>query len=91
MEGNENKMTIREAVECTIRDLGAIPVPIGLIDVVAIPIATAIQNLKNICAAWDAEEAKKNGNSLADDINEAIQEAVRMEEVNDEHEGDAGK
>ena len=107
-ENNNQTMTVRQAVENIIRDLGNIPVPISQMESVGFPIARSIQNLKSICAAWDAEEANacKSGNSgkgLNDEINAAIQEAVRMEEVKGEPEikleivpeedqkGDAGK
>lgn len=85
-ESSNKPMTVRAAVESIIKDLGEIPVPISQMESVGFPIARSIQNLKIICAAWDAEEAKKNGNSLADNINEAIQEAVKLEEVKEERE-----
>ena len=95
-ENNNQTITVRQAVENIIRDLGNIPVPISQMESVGFPIARSIQNLKSVCAAWDAEEANacKNGNSgegLKDEINAAIQEAVRIEEIKEKPEGDVGR
>jgi hypothetical protein len=86
MNTNENRtMTVRDAVESIIKDLGEIPVPISHMETVGFPIARSIQNLKIICAAWDAEEAEKRGKenaggNLNDEINAVVQEAVRQEQ-----------
>lgn len=56
-EQNNQTMSVRQAVENIILDLGNIPVPISQMESVGFPIARSIQNLKSICAAWDAEEA----------------------------------
>ena len=82
-ENNNQTMTVRQAVENIIRDLGNIPVPISQMESVGFPIARSIQNLKSICAAWDAEEAEKRGKenaggNLNDEINSAVQEVVRQ-------------
>ena len=58
-ENSNNTMTVRDAVESIIKDLGEIPVPISQMESVGFPIARSIQNLKSICAAWDAEEARQ--------------------------------
>jgi hypothetical protein len=56
----ENKpMTIREALDVIIKNLGSIPVPVEQFETVTLPIAREIRNLQNICAVMDKEEQKQ--------------------------------
>lgn len=52
-------MTVREVVEQIINDLGAIEVRMIDMERYGFPIARAINGLKEVCKAWDMQEAQE--------------------------------
>lgn len=59
-------MKVKEALEITVNTLSAICVPVGLMQVIGEPIATAIGNLRACIDAIDRDERKEGENGNAD-------------------------
>ena len=59
----EKKYTIQEVLEITIRNLGSIQVPVGLMQTIGVPITQCIGNLREcvITLAKNGQENKNGG------------------------------
>lgn len=57
----EEKITVEQALEMTMKQLGAISIPVGLIEQIGIPINKAIHNIGACLEAMqkNAQEAKQ--------------------------------
>ena len=66
------QMTVLEVLEITVRDLGGINIPVGMIQQVGMPIGQAIGNLNEcIRALREAEQAEQQeaqGDELPDNV-----------------------
>lgn len=73
---NQEKVTIREALEITAGILERITIPISMMDDVGMPVRSAIGNLRECIRAIDADEARKqNGPQIE------VEEAGTVDEL----------
>lgn len=72
-------MTVRDVIEQIIKDLGSVEVRMSDIDRYGIPIARAINGLKEVCNAWD-REAQETQEEQEITMEMVPEEQVPMEE-----------
>ena len=79
----EQRLTVEQVVELTIRDLESVRVPMGLMDDIGVPVGRAIRNLKECLRVWaiSAQQQREAEQKAAEESKQSTTEEIPAEEA----------